>query len=268
MFLSAFYLGARFATVSIVLVLGGCAFLEKEQYPVPADYPIHGIDVSRYQGVIDWKTVKEEGHRFAWIKATEGGDHADEKFALNWIAAHDAGIARGAYHFYFWCRPVQDQINWFIKNVPVESASLPPVLDVEWNGDYELCPKKVPKAQALAAMKAFLVAIERHYGKRPVIYTTIDFYRDVIVGDLHDYSLWVRTVNAHPQQRYPGRRWAFWQYTAEGRVAGIKGNVDRNTFFGSEEQWQAFLKGPQWTPVASQPIMQPFNAASLSNLKL
>lgn len=242
--------------------------MEKEQYPVPADYPIHGIDVSRYQGVIDWKTVKEEGHRFAWIKATEGGDHADEKFALNWIAAHDAGIARGAYHFYFWCRPVQDQINWFIKNVPVESASLPPVLDVEWNGDSELCPKKVPKAQALAAMKAFLVAIERHYGKRPVIYTTIDFYRDVIVGDLHDYPLWVRTVNAHPQQRYPGRRWAFWQYTAEGRVAGIKGNVDRNTFFGSEEQWQAFLKGPQGTPVASQPIMQPFNAASLSNLKL
>lgn len=266
--LSFFRVFCRFVFVSAALALGGCAFLEREQYPVPADYPIHGIDVSRYQGIIDWKSVKQDGHRFAWIKASEGGDHADETFALNWIAAHDAGVPRGAYHFYFWCRPVQDQIDWFIKNVPAEPDALPPVLDVEWNGDSELCPKKVPKAQALAAMRTFLSAVERHYGKRPVIYTTIDFYRDVIVGDLKEYSLWVRTVNAHPQQRYPGRRWAFWQYTAEGRVLGVKGNVDRNTFFGSEAEWQAFLKGPQGTAVAAQPVSEPVSAASLSNLKL
>ena len=210
--------------------------------PVAQSYPVHGVDVSRYQGQVDWQQVRASGTRFAYIKATEGGDHADENFALHWMLAKDAGVARGAYHFYYWCRPVQDQIKWFFKHVPVEKNALPPVLDVEWYGAAsEKCPKKVPRDEALKRIRTFLTAIEKHYGKRPVIYTTIDFYREILDGALTEYPLWVRTVNAEPHERYGNRRWVFWQYTDQGRVPGIRGNVDRNAFVGTEDDWRRFM---------------------------
>mgnify|MGYP006278821121 FL=1 len=220
--------------------------------PVAQSYPVHGVDVSRYQGQIDWHEARNAGTRFAYIKATEGGDHADENFALHWMMAKDAGVPRGAYHFYYWCRPVQDQIKWFFQHVPAEKDALPPVLDVEWYGAAsEKCPKKVPREQALKSIRTFLTAVEKHYGKKPMIYTTIDFYRDIIDGDLHDYPLWVRTVNAQPHERYGDRRWAMWQYTDQGRVPGIKGNVDRNVFAGDETAWRHFA-GPAFVPHGSK----------------
>jgi lysozyme len=97
-----------------------------EGLPHPADYPIHGIDVSKYQGNIDWTAVKNSGVKFVWIKATEGGDHADEKFIANWAGAKQVGIPRGAYHFVYWCRPPNEEVSWFEQNVPVEDDSLPP----------------------------------------------------------------------------------------------------------------------------------------------
>jgi len=231
---------------------------EAELYPArPTDYPVHGIDISRHQGAVDWASIRNDGTRFAFIKATEGGDHADENFMAHWIASRDAGVKRGAYHFYFWCRNVEDQISWFIRNVPVEADALPPVLDVEWNGDSKTCPKKVPQAEALAAMTRFLRAIEAHYHKRPIIYTSIDFYREIIDGHLHDYPLWVRTVRAHPVARYANRPWTFWQYTENGDVSGIKGDVDRNAFVGTEEEWQRFIN--QQVIVASNTSVLPVN---------
>jgi lysozyme len=249
-----------FVIVALAASLAGCATSGSKKVamsgsssamiPVAQKYAVHGVDVSRYQGHIDWHEARKAGTRFAFIKATEGGDHADENFALHWMMAKDAGVPRGAYHFYYWCRPVQDQIKWFFEHVPVERDALPPVLDVEWYGAAsEKCPHKVPRDKALKAMKTFLTAAEKHYGKRPIIYTTIDFYRDVIDGDLHDYPLWVRTVNAEPHERYGDRRWVMWQYTDQGRVPGIKGNVDRNVFVGDETAWRHFA-GPAFVPHA------------------
>jgi len=246
-------------------LLAACSTVSPEKAPKPGSsaamiptaqsYPVHGVDVSRYQGNIDWRQVKASGTRFAYIKATEGGDHTDENFALHWMAAHDAGVPRGAYHFYYWCRPVQDQIKWFFRNVPVERQSLPPVLDVEWYGAAsEKCPIKVPKAQALANIKTFLHAVEKHYGKRPMIYTSIDFYREILVGELLEYPLWVRTVNAEPHERYGDRRWMLWQYTDMGRVPGIKGNVDRNAFAGSEDDFARFMGQPMMRVAEMAPV--------------
>ena len=260
-----FFLARRTAVVVMVAAsLSGCSAYNFDKkpmasgsssamIPVAQAYPVHGVDVSRYQGPIDWKEVRKAGTRFAFIKATEGGDHTDENFALHWMMAKDAGVPRGAYHFYYWCRPVQDQIKWFFNHVPVERDALPPVLDVEWYGAAsEKCPKKVPRDQALKSIRIFLTAAEKHYGKRPIIYTTIDFYRDIIDGDLHDYPLWVRTVNAEPHERYGDRRWVMWQYTDQGRVPGIKGNVDRNVFAGDETAWRHFA-GPAFVPHAPVP---------------
>ena len=84
-------------------------------YPKPHDYPVHGIDVSKFQGDIDWNAVASSGVKFAWIKATEGGDRADERFQANWTGAKAAGVAHGAYHFVYWCRPPMEEMTFLSR---------------------------------------------------------------------------------------------------------------------------------------------------------
>jgi lysozyme len=229
--------------LGVALLAGGCAgsITGDDLLLRPDQYEVGGIDVSRYQGDIDWNSVHAAGVRFAWIKATEGGDRVDEKFGQNWAAAKAAGVPRGAYHFAYWCRPMEQQAAWFKAHVPNDPSALPPVLDVEWNGHSKTCPKRVPRDFAIAQMKIMLAAMEETYGKKPVIYTSIDFHRDVMQGEFTDYPVWVRSVNCHPSLKYGTRRWHFWQHTAEGHVAGIRGKVDRNAFYGSLKDWQAWL---------------------------
>jgi lysozyme len=239
------FFSRSFFVLGLALLVGGCAGagLLDDAFPSATDYEVHGIDVSKYQGDIDWDQVRDSGVRFAWIKATEGGDVLDTKFAQNWNAARAAGVPRGAYHFVYWCRPMDEQALWFISNVPNEPDALPPVLDVEWNGHSKTCPKRVPKNVALAEMKIMLAAMERAYGKKPVIYTTVDFHRDVMKDEFNEYPIWVRSVKYYPTVKYGSRRWHFWQHTAEGRIKGIRGNVDRNAFNGTTKEWQAWLNG-------------------------
>ncbi|WP_374308315.1 GH25 family lysozyme [Methylocella sp.] len=236
----------------MMALLAGCAGggLGDDPFPAPSDYQIHGIDVSKYQGEIDWDTVRASGVKFAWIKATEGGDHVDDMFGRNWEAAKAAGVPRGAYHFAYWCRPAAEQAAWFAANVPNDPDALPPVLDVEWNGHSKTCPRKVPREVAIAEMRTILEAMERTYGKRPIIYVTVDFHRDVMQGEFTDYPVWVRSVKSHPALKYGARRWRFWQHTAEGRVAGIKGYVDRNAFNGSPKDWQVWVTAATSPPKA------------------
>jgi lysozyme len=202
-----------------------------------------GIDVSYYQGAIDWHAVRADGIGFAYLKATEGGDRVDERFAENWHAAGRAGVHRGAYHFWYHCRPGREQAAWFIRTVPKDPQALPPVLDMEWTPTSPTCRIR-PHAHTLhAEMKDFLDAVEAHYGKRPVIYTSVDFYADRMVDAFHDYHLWVRSVAGHPSERYGDRDWRIWQYTATGRARGVSGDVDLNVFEGSDEEFRQFVSG-------------------------
>ena len=225
------------------------------QHSGAVEFPVHGIDVSKYQGDIDWDQVRSGGTKFAYIKATEGGDHADEKFTANWQGAKAAGIARGAYHFAYWCRPAQNQIEWFTSHVPYEADALPPVLDVEWITTSRTCPRKIPAWKAREEMQVMLNHMERTYGKRPVIYSTVDFYEDVLSeGAFSDYPIWVRSTKYEPNVKYGSRRWHFWQYQSDGRVAGIRGNVDKNAFHGSHAQWLAFAGGEGQAAPAEAPV--------------
>jgi len=203
--------------------------------------PIQGIDVSYWQGDIDWQKVGAAGVHFAFIKATEGGDHFDPKFHENWHGAKRAGVARGAYHFMYWCRPAHEQALWFMLNVPADGDALPPVLDLEWNSHSKTCPHRLPRDKALAKIKIMLEAMQAHSGKRPIIYTDPKFHREVLEGELTDYHFWLRSVAAKPETIYRGRNWAFWQFTTTGRVPGIQGGVDRNSFYGSRAEWQRVL---------------------------
>ncbi|MDP2803980.1 MAG: GH25 family lysozyme [Phreatobacter sp.] len=265
-----------FASVTLMgLMLAGCGSVptdvaapQSSGHPFPTlthtvghhVHPVHGIDVSKYQGAINWEQVRAAGVSFAFIKATEGGDLLDTRFRENWEASRRAGVPRGAYHFTYWCRPMADQIAWFKRHVPIEPDALPPVLDVEWNFQSPTCPRRVPVAVAQAKMREFLHAMERHYGKKPIIYADIKFHREVLASnEFAEYPFWVRSVAAVPQDRYPGRRWAFWQITATGRVAGVNTPVDRNVFAGTREQWQQIAqtgfryRGQPVTAVAAAP---------------
>ena len=241
-------LPSRRLALALVLAaaLSGCGreFIEtSDNQPPPQAYPIHGIDVSKYQGDIDWDQVAAANVKFVWIKATEGGDHLDQKFHANWEGAKRVGIPRGAYHFVYWCRPPMQEVGWFEQNAPVEADALPPVLDVEATPESKTCKRHLDRESAIADMRVMLEEMERHFGKRPVIYTSVDFYEAILSdGAFSDYPMWVRSTKHHPSVRYGSRDWRFWQYQADGSVPGIVGHVDRNAFYGTPAQWEAFLR--------------------------
>ncbi|MBN9674033.1 glycoside hydrolase family 25 protein [Roseibium aggregatum] len=232
-----------FCSVVGFVFLGSCSAYDFPD-PTPDDYAVHGIDISRWQGDIDWHEVKRSGVEFAWIKATEGGDHVDPRFLDNWIAARQAGVPRGAYHFFYFCRPVEEQIEWVKEIIPVDPKALPIVLDMEWNAHSKTCQKRPGRTHIHREMKLFLDEMEKHYGKRPVIYSSVDFHRDRLVGAFKNEQFWLRSVASYPNNIYEQRNdWVFWQYTAEGRVPGIRGDVDRNAFFGTKSQFRDWLNG-------------------------
>ncbi|MEO3998853.1 GH25 family lysozyme [Mesorhizobium sp. CAU 1732] len=207
----------------------------------PAHHAVHGVDVSRWQGNIDWPKLRSQGANFVFIKATDGGDHLDPMFHKNWKGAEAAGIRRGAYHFFYWCRVASEQADWFIRNVPKEAGALPPVIDVEWNGQ-SACKKRPSRIQVQQKMQVFMDKLEAHYGQRPIIYTAPDFYEDNLTGAFKDYPFWLRSVAAHPSVRYPGRDWVFWQYSGTGLSKGVGENIDLNVFHGNEAQWHKWIE--------------------------
>ena len=207
----------------------------------PTSAPVQGIDMARFQSYVDWSLVAGTPVRFAFIKATEGGDLLDPMFQSHWRGAARAGIARGAYHFYYFCTSPRVQANWFIRNVPRASGALPPVLDMEWNPFSPTCQRRPDAATIRAEMQVWLSAVEDHYGQRPIIYTTPGFYKDAELNRLRGYEFWLRSTAKTPRQAFPGQSWKFWQFTATGIVPGIVGDVDRNVFNGSAADWQAWL---------------------------
>ena len=208
----------------------------------PGQYAVHGVDVSRWQGSIDWMKLRNQGANFAYIKATDGGDHLDPMFRTNWRAANEAGLKRGAYHFFYWCRTAGEQADWFIRNVPRVEGALPPVIDVEYNGESR-CKKRLSRDRVLEKMQVFMDRLEAYYGQRPIIYTAPDFYKDNLRGAFPNHPFWLRAVAQHPSKVYAGRKWLFWQYSGSGLSHGVKGKIDLNVFNGSERQWRNWAGG-------------------------
>jgi len=202
--------------------------------------PIQGMDVARYQGAIDFRRVYSSGVHFVYMKATEGDDYVDPAFADNWKKARAAGMAHGAYHFMTWCSTAADQAAWFVKNVPADEDALPPVLDLEWNHGSS-CTNKFSRADVLEKIRVMLKVMEQHTGKLPIIYTDITFHHDILEGEHFDNPFWLRSTAAEPPQRYGNRQWMLWQWTQTGVLNGVVGEVDRNAFYGDENDWTVFL---------------------------
>ena len=209
----------------------------------PKSFQVHGIDISRHNKSIDWRRIRREGVDFAFIKATEGKDDVDRRFAEFWSAARSVRMPRSAYHFYYFCATPEDQADNYIRTVPKSQTGLPPILDVEWNPDSPTCKKRPPKANVVNALSRWLRKIEAHYGQKPIIYTTPDFYEENFSGNaLPGYQYWLRSVKAEPKFIYGSRPWVFWQYTGTGSIPGIEGPVDINAFHGNRTAWNKWLK--------------------------
>jgi lysozyme len=238
-------------TIVAALVVGGWLVYQQVQfrkarftrYPefgiaMPDSYSIHGIDVSKYQSVIAWEEVKAMKVRniqlgFSFIKATEGIGNTDPQFKRNWKRSKDAGIYRGAYHFFIGSKDGKMQAENFIDKVELEPGDLPPVLDIEQlNG--------ASSAQLRKEAKRWLDAVEAYYNIKPIIYTNVDFYNRHLGTVFDDYPLWV----AHyyqPDQPRIRRGWIFWQHSDEGRVNGIVSKVDFNVFNGDSLDFKLLL---------------------------
>lgn len=208
----------------------------------PSRYPVHGIDLSRFQPSVDWRQARANGVNFAFIKATEGGDLVDPMFDSHWRGAGAAGVRRGAYHFFYHCRPAAEQARWFIRHVPKTRGALPPVLDLEWTPTSPTCTIRRDGATIREEARIFMDILERHYGQRPMIYTTVDFFADTELWRLQGVEFWLRSVADHPHGVYDGNAWSFWQYTSTGQVPGIAGPVDINVFAGSGRAWSDWLE--------------------------
>jgi lysozyme len=237
--------------VTLVAVLAACG-RSPGRVAIPGDNDPHpgvnkargaeiqGLDIARYQGLIDFNKAREGGTHFVYMKSTEGRDYIDPNFRTNWEHARQAGVARGAYHFMTWCSLAADQAEWFARNVPNDPDALPPVLDLEWN-NHSSCKNKHNRADVLEKVRVMLAAMEAHTGKVPVIYTDINFHRDVLEGEHFDNPFWLRSTAAEPHHKYRGRQWMIWQWTQTGTMSGVRTEVDRNAFYGGQDEWIQFL---------------------------
>jgi len=191
-----------------------------------------GVDVSWHQGAIDWRALTATDVRFAYIKATEGGDHIDPRFAENWRGAAKAGLRRGAYHFFTLCQSGARQAAHFTAIVPNEPGALAPAADLEHMGP---CRRGPQIADAPHEIRIFLDALETHYGVRPILYATREFH-DAHLRDFRGERFWVRSLYLRPTFRQ--RDWVIWQRENRAHRRGIAGPVDLNLFRGDEAALQ------------------------------
>ena len=194
---------------------------------------IRGIDVSKYQGTIDWSQVATAGLSFVFIKASQGITSVDPELSANWSGAQTAGLLRGAYHFY---QPGDDptqQAQHFLATAPSGIGDLPPVLDIETAGS--LSP-----AEIVQGVATWLDVVQKATGRAPILYTSPGFWKTLGATQLGAYPLWVAEYGvSSPIVPAGWSRWTFWQYSESGTVAGIQGAVDLDLFQGSLEELRA-----------------------------
>jgi lysozyme len=208
------------------------------QIEIPVNYEIHGIDVSRYQKIINWKEVKDMQVKdikigFAFIKATEGIGNIDEQFRRNWLKAEEQNIYKGAYHFFIPGKSGNKQAYNFIQIVTLKKGDLPPVIDIEQSYG-------VPAIEIRKEITEWLSTVEKQYNVKPIIYTSISFYTDYLQEGFEQYPIWIAHY-LQPQKPRFDRKWSFWQHSESGRVNGIKAPVDFNVFSGDSTEFKNLL---------------------------
>lgn len=231
------------ASVSVV-VLGACTALIASGVLWPnrffaGGHSTRGVDVSVYQGAIDWTVLSSEDIDFAIIKATEGSGAQDSRFARNWSGALETDLLVGAYHFMSFESEGATQAQNVIDTVPDDAGSLPVTVDLEFYGDFFDNPPSVAHVRSI--LDPLLDTLENHYGEAPIIYATPDAYDRYVRGSYPDNPIWIRSV-AIPPRLSDGRDWTIWQYSHRDRLRGYNGDehyIDMNVFAGTLDEMRA-----------------------------
>ena len=200
-------------------------------------YSLLGVDVSSYQGEIDWNVIERQGIKFAFIKATEGSGMTDDYIRMNLENIADTDIYHSAYHFFSFDSPAETQADSFIKTVPKTENMLPPVIDVELYGKYLKSPPE-NTAEIKNQLKILISRLTEEYGMTPIIYTTGKSMRVILENDILGCDLWIRDILKKPDCDF-----VFWQYSSRGRLKGFDGSeryIDLNVFHGSAEEFSEY----------------------------
>ena len=194
--------------------------IAQETYHI-ANYKIGGIDVSHYQGKINWKEVTYNKLAYVYIKATEGAKYVDQTYYANLKGAKQVGLRVGAYHFYSPTANIHEQFRNFTSVVKLSDHDLIPIIDIEHRG-------KAPLARFQGSLRQFLRMVEKHYGVRPILYTSRDFYNKYLSGPFTNYKYMIARYHEDIPKLRDNAAFVMWQYSATSRIHGIRGNVDRS----------------------------------------
>jgi lysozyme len=199
-----------------------------------------GIDVSSWQGTVDWQAVAASGAKYAFIRAFDGLG-ADREFRRNWAGAKAAGLLRGAYVYFRARHSGAAQAQRLLDVLGADVGELPPVLDLETFDEQ-------PAGKALVEVRQWIAAMRRGVGRDPMLYAGSFWHFNaapLVGGEFADLALWTPDYTEAGCPGVPAgwARWTFWQKTSTGRVPGIAGNVDVNLFNGDEGDLRAFSRG-------------------------
>lgn len=185
-----------------------------------------GIDVSHYQGTIDWDAVAGSSQiSYAYLKATEGASLVDDTYKRNLQEARRVGLSVGSYHFYRPNIDWREQLKNLTTNVDADTQDLVPIIDIEHRGH-------VSESKFIKDLKNFVQAVEKHYGKKPLLYSYQNFYNRHLKDLFTDYHWMIAKYKSDQPVLEDGKQFIIWQYTSKGRIPGVKGNVDRSRLMG------------------------------------
>lgn len=188
-----------------------------------------GIDVSHYQGWIDWDQVADSRQiSYVYLKATEGATMTDDTYRRNLQEIRRVGLRVGSYHFYRSNVPWREQFENLKRHVKKEEQDLVPIVDIEHRG-------RVSIEKFIRDLSAFLRQVERHYGKKPLLYTYQNFYNRYLSHRFEGYHWMIAKYQDEAPQLVDGCQYTMWQYTQSGSLPGIEGDVDRSRLVGDFE---------------------------------
>ena len=196
----------------LAVLLFGAALLSPAV--LQAQVRTRGIDVSKYQGNINWtKVAKDSTIRFVYVKATEGTSIKDPYYSANIKGARKAGLLVGSYHLYSSKTTAYQQMGNIRSVVKKKEQDLVPVLDIEGHHSGRLNMERVDK---------LLELMEKEYGVKPIIYTSERVYKTHFANKKYSkYHIFIANYRGYPKTRF-----TLWQYTETGHCSGIKGYVD------------------------------------------
>lgn len=196
---------------------------------------VSGVDLSKWQGDVDFPKIKLSGKTFTFIKATQGATDIDPNYMGNLSKSRAAGLATGSYHFYMTDDDPSAQFSNFAHHVTIKPGDLPPVIDIETFSKNTL-------PDTAAKLTSFIHMVEEKYGVKPILYSG-EHFANQYLENFGEYPLWLAEYNSDKEPALPRgwSRWTIWQHTQNGSVAGVSGHVDLDRFNGGIQQFQRLV---------------------------